>query len=219
MKWLFKWLLRLVLITVTLVVLVIFFKDSILRVVVENRIRALNGMEAQIGKFTTGILRPMVTVENLRLYNTPAFGGAPFLDMPELHIELDPVALASGKLHVTLARFKLAELDIVRNELGQTNVMRLGGKPGGDYGKAGGGGIELQGVEFAGIDVLNLSLGSAKFIDLADKRNNREVRLDLQNQIFKNIKTEADFYGMGVLLWLRSGGTQWPAAGGPTGKP
>ena len=77
----------------------------------------------------------------------------------------------------------------------------------------------MQGVEFAGIDVLNLSLGSAKFIDLADKRNNREVRLDLQNQIFKNIKTEADFYGMGVLLWLRSGGTQWPAAGGPTGKP
>lgn len=202
MKWLFKWLLRLVFLAVLLVVLALVFKDSVLRVVAENRIRSQTGMDVKIGKFSSGIFSPVVTVENLKLYNTAEFGGAPLLDLVELHLELDAVALAQRRLRIKLARLNLAEIDIVRNEAGQTNLFsfqsRLDSRNG--LPKMPGG------LEFDGIDVLNLSLGKAKFIDLKDAKNNREIRVDMQNQIFKSVKSDADVGGILFMIWLRSGG-------------
>ena len=77
MKWLFKWLLRLVFVAVVLVVVLYFAKDLILREVAENRIRSQTGMEAQIGKFSSGRTgsATYVTLENLKLYNPAGFGG------------------------------------------------------------------------------------------------------------------------------------------------
>jgi uncharacterized protein involved in outer membrane biogenesis len=206
MKRLIKWLLRLVLVVVVLVVLVLVFKDSVFRVVAENRIRAQTGMDVKIGKFSSGIFSPVVTIENLKLYNTAEFGGTLFLDIPELHIELDSIALAQRKLRITLVRLNLAELDVVKNEAGQTNIFRIKNKVQGGGSKKNGLQEALGNFQFDGIDVLNLSLGKAKFIDLKDAKNNREIRVDLQNQIFKNVKSDADVYGILFLVWLRSGG-------------
>jgi hypothetical protein len=206
MKWLFKWLRRLVLLVVLLVVLLFVFKDSILRVVAEQRIRSQTGMDVKIGKLSAGIFSPVVTIENLKLYNTAEFGGTLFLDVPELHIECDPVALAQRKLRITLMRLNLAELAVVKNELGQTNVVSLMNRVRAQGPPAGGAQKMPGDFTFAGIDVLNLTLGRARFIDLKDARNNREIRVDLQNQVFKNVKSESDLYGILFLIWLRSGG-------------
>ena len=205
-KWLFKWLLRLVLVLAVLVVLVLVLKDSVLRVVAESRLHRQTGMEVKIGKFSSGIFSPVVTIEDLKLYNTAEFGGTLFLEIPELHIELDSFALAQRKLRVTLMRLNLAEVDIVKNEAGQTNVFGIKSKlePGGT--KKNGLQNALGDFKFDGIDVLNLSLGKARFIDLKEAKNNREVRVDMQNQIFKNVKTDADLYGILFMIWLRSGG-------------
>src|SRR6266850_1684295 len=116
MKWLFKWLLRLVIAAVAIVVLVLVFRDALLRGVVEQQIRAQTGMDAKIGKFSSSLFAPVATLEGLKLYNTAEFGGRPFLDVPELHVELDPAALARHQLRVTLLRCRVAELDVVRNE-------------------------------------------------------------------------------------------------------
>lgn len=205
MKWLFKWVLRLVILLAVLVVLFFVFKDSVLRLVAEHQIRAQTGMEARIGKLSSGIFSPVVTVENFRLYNTAEFGGMPFLDIPELHLELDPVAFAQGKVRVTLMRFNLAELTVVKNEAGQTNIMTLLGRmPKEKHGKHLH--IGSKDFEFEDIDVLNLSLGKARFIDLKHPEKNREVVVNMQNQIFKNVKEEGDIYGILIMIWLRSGG-------------
>jgi uncharacterized protein involved in outer membrane biogenesis len=207
MKWLFKWVWRLVFLAVVLVILLLVFRDSFWRAVTEHRIRAQTGMDASIGRFSSGLFSPVVTIENLKLYNTAEFGGTLFLDVPELHLELDPVALAQRKLRVTLARFNLAELNVVRNEAGQTNILSLLNKvtPSSTSGND-----RLQklagDLKFEGVAVLNLSLGKVRFIDLKDATRNRELRLDLQNQIFKNVKSDADVYGMLFMIWLRTGG-------------
>jgi len=208
MKWLLKWLLRLALVVIVLMALLYFAKDPILRVVAENRIRSQTGMEAQIGKFSSGRIgsATYVTLENFKLYNTAEYGGTPFLDIPELHLEIDPVAFAQRRLHLTVARLNLAELDVVRNAAGQTNIFALqklltGGGVEKKIGTA-----EVGGFDFQGIDVLTLSLGRAKFTDLKDAKNNREIRVDLQNQQFNNVKAEADVYGILFMIWLRSGG-------------
>src|SRR5271168_490419 len=125
-KWIFKWALRLFLLAVVLIVIFFLSLNSILRVVIEHNIRAQTGMDAEIGRFKLGLLEPTIEIQNLKIYNPPSFGGTPFLDIPEIHVEYDRAALVKREIHVTLMRFNLGELDIVKNEAGQTNIFALG---------------------------------------------------------------------------------------------
>ena len=127
MKWLLKWLGRLFLLAVALAVILLLSLDSLLRVYLEHTIRAKSGLEAEIGKCSLGLTRPTVTIRDFKLYNPPDFGGAPFLDFREIHAEYDPAALIRRKLHLTLVRLNLGELDIVKNEAGKTNLFAIVG--------------------------------------------------------------------------------------------
>jgi len=204
MKWLFKWLFRLVLLLVVVIVALVLSKDAILKAAAEHRIRAQTGMDVKIGRFSVGILSPVVTIENFKLYNRPEFGGTPFVDIPELHVEYDRAALAERKLHITLMRFSLAELNVVRNETGQTNLVSLMENP--DAKPAGRGSRKRAGkLEFGGIDVLNLSLGKVRFLDLKDPRHNGELDIGVKNRVFRNVNSEGDFFGVLFLIWARGG--------------
>jgi uncharacterized protein involved in outer membrane biogenesis len=209
MKWFLKWAIRMVVLLVVAVVLLLVFKDTILRLVAEHQIRAETGMDVKIGRFSSGLFSPVVTIENLKLYNTPEFGGTEFLIIPELHIELDPDALAQQKVKIKLMRFNLAELDVVKNQAGQTNLVTMLAKM--PKGKIAPHGIHVGGkkFEFESIDVLNLSLGRTRYIDLKNHNNDRDVAIDLDNQVFNNVKTEGDVYGIMLLIWLRSGGASF----------
>jgi len=201
MKRLIKWLFILVLLVVGLVVGLLLSKDAILKATVEQQIRSQTGMDVSIGRLSLGLLSPVVTIENLTLRNTPEFGGTPFLDIRELHLEYDREALKQRKLRIKLLRLNLEELTVVRNSNGVTNLSTMNApaptKP-----------TKLLGdVEFSGVDVLNLSLGKIQLIDLKEPRNNRLRNVNLQNQIFHNVRTPGDLYGVLVLLWMRSGGS------------
>ena len=91
-------------------------------------------------------------------------------------------------------RLNLAELCIVKTANSRTNLTTLpaNSKP-----------AEMN---FAGIDVLNLSLGKVRFLDLKNPAQNREFHPNVQNQVLRGIKTPGDFYGVLILIWLRSGG-------------
>jgi uncharacterized protein involved in outer membrane biogenesis len=206
MKFIFKWLLRLFILAVVLIVIFFLSLDSILRVVIENRIRVQTGMDAEIGKFTLGLAEPTVTIKDLKLFNPPSFGGTLFLDIPEIHAEYDRAALAKSELHVTLLRFNLGELDIVKNQAGQTNIFSIAALP--SVKKSGGSTKSFTrqtGLEFTGIDVLNVSVGKAQFIDLKDQHNNRSQEIGIENCVMKNVKTPADLGGLALLIALRGG--------------
>lgn len=209
MKKVLKWLAGLVLLIVVLVVVFLLSLDTILRVVAVHNIRTQTGMEAEIGTFHLGLLEPVVTIRDLKLHNPPSFGGTPFLSIPEIHVEYDRDALAKNQIHLTLVRFNLGELDIVKNEAGETNLLSLGvalpkkSKKGGNKALK-----ELKqrtGLDFTGVDVLNVSIGTAKFIDLKDPSKNREQKIGIDNLVMKNVKTPADLAGLAVLFALRSG--------------
>jgi hypothetical protein len=190
---------------VAVAILLIISKDTILRNWLEHRIRSRTGMEASIGRFSSGLFSPVITIENLKLYNTAEFGGAAFLFVPELHLELDRAALARREIHVNLMRLNLAEIDVVRNGAGQTNIFSILDKLRKPSLRDRVGDAAAD-FDFTGIDVLNLSIGKAQYVDLKDARQNREVRADLKNLIFKNVKSKADAQGMLFMIWLRSGG-------------
>jgi len=206
MKWLFKWLFRLFLLALVLVVILLLSLNSILRAITVHQIRAQTGMDAEIGKFSVGLVEPTVEIQNLRLYNPPNFGGTPFLNIPEIHVEYDRAALARHEIHLTLMRFNLGELDIVKNEAGQTNLFALGvpltaKKSGGSAA-----GFKREtGYDFKSIDVLNVSIGTVRFIDLKNQRNNREQTIGLDNLVLKNVKSQNDLAGLAALVALRGG--------------
>jgi uncharacterized protein involved in outer membrane biogenesis len=206
MKWLFKWALRIVVLAVVAVVLLLVFKDSIVRVITEHRIRAATGMDVKIGRISSGLLSPVVTIEDLKLYNTPEFGGTEFLVVPELHVEFDANALAGNKLRIKLLRCNVAEVDVVRNQSGQTNLVTMLAKM--PKGKLAPHGIHVGGrkLEFEGIDVLNLTVGRARFIDLKNRAHDHETVINLDNQVFNNVKTDTDFSVAMAIIWLRAGG-------------
>jgi hypothetical protein len=208
-KWIFKWLLRLFILAVVLAVVFLLSLNSILRVVMEHNIRAQTGMDAEIGRFKLGLLEPTIEIQNLKIYNPPSFGGTPFLDIPEIHVEYDRAALAKREIHVTLMRFNLGEFDIVKNEAGLTNIFSLGitvpaKKPGGGRIK-----INLQkqtGYDFKSIDVLTVWVGTAKFVDLKDQRNNHEQNIGIEDCVIPNVKSPTDLAGLAALIELRSNG-------------
>jgi hypothetical protein len=207
---LFKWIFRLIILVIVLIVVLLLCFDSIMKAVAENRIRAQTGMDVKIGKFSVGLLSPVVTIEDFKLYNTAEFGGTLFLHIPELRVEYDRAALAEHKLHINLMRFNLTELSVVKNEAGKTNVMELMTRaPGAGKKKSPGGKGSTYGdlgdIKFTGIDVLNLSLGKVRFIDLRMPNRSVDLNLDVRDQILKNVKTERDLYGVLVLIWLRNG--------------
>src|SRR5471030_994497 len=102
MKFIFKWLLRLFLLAVILIVVFFLSLNSILRVVIEHNIRAQTGMDAEIGKFSLRFAEPTVEIQDLKIYNPPSFGGTRFLDIPEIHAEFDRTALMRHEIHFTL---------------------------------------------------------------------------------------------------------------------
>jgi uncharacterized protein involved in outer membrane biogenesis len=206
MKRLFKWAFRLAILLVVLVVVLLLSLDSILKTVVERQIRSETGMDARIGKFSVGLLSSTVTIQDLKLYNTAEFGGTVFVDIPELRVEYDRAALAEQKLHVTLMRFDLAELNVVRNEAGRTNIMEFMKQSPGKKTKTGRGALDgLGDIKFTGIDVLNLSLGKVRFVDLKTPNRSLELKMNVRDQVLKNVKSERDLYGVLALIWLRNG--------------
>jgi uncharacterized protein involved in outer membrane biogenesis len=202
MKRLFKWALYLFLVVVVLLVAAVLLLNTIVKEVVQSRLRSETGMDVKIGSLDIGLSTPTIAIENLKLYNTPEFGGSPFLDIPEIFVEYDKDAVRAGKLHLKLLRLNLAEIDIVQDKQGRLNIQSL--KEKGDTATAA---LNRQssGFKFTGIDTLNVTLQKMRVSNLDAPNQAQEVDFGLTNQVFTNITSEADLAGMALVLDLRSG--------------
>jgi uncharacterized protein involved in outer membrane biogenesis len=210
MRFLFRWAIFLFTILVVVVVAGILLLNTIVKQVMESRLRANTGMDARIGSVDVGLLTPTITIEKFRLYNTPDFGGSLFIDMPELHLEYDPTAFRSGALHFKLVRLNLAEMALIQDKKGRVNVQVMGKKTQAASGKAKASSGKFN---FTGIDTLNLTLGKLRTYNLATDRG-QEIDFNITNQISRNIKSTADLAGLNFLLMARSG-----AFSSPTNSP
>lgn len=218
MKTLLKWFCGLVLLAVVLAVVFLLSLDTILRLVAVHNIRTQTGMDVEIGKFHLGLLEPVVTIKDLKIHNPPSFGGTPFLNIPEIHVEYDRAALAKNQIHITLLRFNLGDLVLVRNEKGKINLSEMGitnqilaiakaipsktPVQSSDVSKVL---KQRTGLDFTSIEALNVSIGTLRYIDLKEARNTREQKIGIDNFVMKNVKSPADLAGLVVLIALRGG--------------
>lgn len=203
MRRLIRWAVLLVVIIIAIGVAGILSLNTVVKQLIEARLRAATGMDVTVGAVDVGLLSPTMTIDNFKIYNTADFGGSIFLSVPELHLEYDPFAVQSGNLHFKLVRLNLAEISLIQDKKGRLNIQDLA-KRGGDKSsrqRLSDGGRSLK---FTGIDVLNLTLGKFRLSNLGNGRA-EEIEFGVTNQITRNVKSEADLAALNLLLAARAG--------------
>ena len=202
---LIKWTFRLALLVLILVVIFLLCLNSILRVVIEHNMSAQTGMDVEIGRFKLGWTKPTIEIQDLKIYNPSNFGGTPFLDIPEIHVEYDRTALLKKDFHLTLLRINLAELVIVKSTDGKLNVYELGKTPAKASSKKPATNFKKQtGYDFKGIDALNVTFDKAKYIDLQNRHNDREQTIGITNWVVPKVQSPNDLAGLVMFIDLRS---------------
>lgn len=187
---LFRWAFYAIVLLIVLIVAGILLMDTIARSIAENRIRRETGMDVKIGSLRIGLGSSSVTIENFKLYNTAEFGGSPFIDLPELHLEIDRDAFRANRLHFRLVRINLSQIHVVQNKDGLTNIqaLRNKGKTGSEPGaKKPPGPTPHSEVAFDRIDALNLTLGKAKFTSFKYPQRNRVADLATRDEIYQHV--------------------------------
>lgn len=196
-----RWLFRLLILLIVLGVSLVLLKDVLLKSWIESRVRSETGLETRIGTLELALLEPTLTIENFVLYNPAQFGGSPFLIIKEIHLEYDRRALSHRELKITLLRLNLSEIDVVENQKSQTNLQMLQALTQANSQKK----AREQSFDFAGIDTLNLTLGKIRFVSLKTPGPAREIDLGVKNQIQQNIKTGADLNALVLKIVLQKG--------------
>jgi uncharacterized protein involved in outer membrane biogenesis len=189
----FKVLLGLVAFVVLLVVGLAIFKDSLIKAVARQALREETGMEVVIGQLKTELGAGTMTLSGFQLLNPPEFGDGVFVDISEVHAELDAEAAKAGRVHFKVLRFNLALAQVVKNKDGKTNLeyldehtrerARLKKKKKKPHEKE---------RSFDGIDTFYFSLGKMKYIDLKNPRNNLEFECGLKDEVAKDLKSEEE---------------------------
>jgi len=206
MKFVFRWAFRLLILLLVLVVAFILLLDTIVKSIVESRLRKETGMDVKIGSVSVGLLSPVFTVENLKLYNTAEFGGSAFLDLPEFHVEYDRSLLFSHKIHYRLLRISLAELNVVRNKTGKTNVRAL--EEHHEKARHADGTSKTNassGFKFAGIETLNITLGKARLLNMDAPNQPWDLALNVRNKIVTGIRTDKELSDTCYVILLEAG--------------
>ena len=202
-KFVFRWAFRLLLLAIVLGIGLLLLKDNIARNLTEERIRRETGFDTKIGKLEFSLFSPRVTLENVVLYNPAEYGGSVFLDIPDLHLEYDRGRLAIGKLHLNLLRLNLREFHIVENSQGRTNLMEILHKTAPELiGAVKGAG---DGYVFDGIDTLTLSVDTVRYTNLRLPKRNHVSKLNLKNDLTRNLRTEQDLTAILFKILLRAG--------------
>ncbi|MST01325.1 MAG: hypothetical protein EXS29_08460 [Pedosphaera sp.] len=202
-----KWIVGIVVVLLLLAIGALFALDPVAKKAVEAGITKNTGLDTKIGKLEIGVFSPKLTIEDFKIYNSAAFGGSPLLDLKELHVEYDRDALKERRLHFKLVRLHLNEVSIVRGMDGKLNIGSLskgnasGGVKGGEKTEVDVGGKKH---EFAGIDVLNLSLGKLRYVDMKEPGKVNETSFGTQNEIILDIKTEEDLRNKMIPILLKA---------------
>jgi uncharacterized protein involved in outer membrane biogenesis len=160
------------------------------------------GGDVQIARVQVGFRQGLFHVEQLRLLNPPEFGGGPMLDLPEFYVSYDQAAAATNALHLKEVRLNLAEIGIVIDAQGRTNLLSLGG---GLQKLSDSQTNKMSKLNFTGIDKLTVSLGQVTTVDLRTPGHTNVIRLGLRNEVLRNVRTEADLMPL-VFKLLLSGG-------------
>ena len=202
-RFLFRWLFRALVLAIVLATALLLLRDTLAREWLTYRLRALTGLETRLQRVEAAPFNGTLTVAGLQLYNAPEFGGGPLLSVPDLHLELDWNAVWRREYRLRLARIHLAQLDVVRNAQGQTNVLVLLETVKQRATAVDALFLSPPGLRFAGVETMNLTVGTLRLSQLGRPEPPREIRVGVTNEVVSNVRGAADLSPLVVRVLLR----------------
>jgi hypothetical protein len=203
-KFLLKWAFRGCLLLLVLLAILALSFDAIVTNIAESKLRKQTGLEVRLDKLELRPWSGRARAEKLVIYNPAEFGGSPLVDIAELHVEYDPALAKERKLHLSVLRFNLTELNIVVDKGGQSNLdgvrrtveqIRRGQRV-----------IRTNApMEFAGLDMLNLTLGKGTWTDLRVSGTPREFDLGIRNEVVQDMKDSKELVAKLTPILVRAG--------------
>ncbi len=109
----------------TVLLVLSFAKDAIVKISVEEGVNLVTGLKLSIRSFRVGILRTFVDIRGLKLHNPKGFKDKMMMDMPQIYVDYDLPAILGGKIHLNDMVIDLKELLVVKNEQGDLNLNSL----------------------------------------------------------------------------------------------
>ena len=157
---------------VTLVLVVLIGRNIIIKTSVSPMVRSLTGFDASVGGVSVGVFSSKIAIQGLKMTNPSDFAEKRMLDAPEIYVEYKLPSMLSRTREFPKIRLKIAEVVVVKNEKGESNVARIMAvKPKSE----GGGGSSSAGNHFGELD---LSLGSVIMIDYSRMNGGRPLTID-----------------------------------------
>ncbi len=112
-------------IVIGVVVALSVVKDNIIKISAEKGVEMATGLPLKIRGMRVGILRTLVGIKGLTVYNPKGFSEKVMLDMPEIYVDYNLPDIIKGNIHLEEMRLNLREFIVVKNKNGEVNLNSL----------------------------------------------------------------------------------------------
>ncbi|MBC8473775.1 MAG: hypothetical protein H8D54_03090 [Candidatus Omnitrophica bacterium] len=186
---------------IMLIVAVLFVtmaaKNIIAKQAVSAGVRVMTGLKLDIKSMDVGIVKTLIGIRDLRLFNPSGFEDRLMVDMPEIYVDYDLAAFFKGKTHLEKVRLNLQEFTVVKNKEGKLNLDSLKTvKKTKETAKKESKMSDLQ------IDVLELRIGKVIYKDYSNSRTPRVREFNVNiNERYENI---TDPYAFANLIVVKA---------------
>ncbi len=112
-------------IIVVIFVLLLVFKNVLIRTAVEQGTKKATGLELAIRDMDVGLLASNVDITDMRLLNPAGFQDKVMIDIPKLLVDIEFASLFKQRKHVETLELNLKELMVVQNKERKLNINSL----------------------------------------------------------------------------------------------
>ncbi|OGP52724.1 MAG: hypothetical protein A2Y65_07390 [Deltaproteobacteria bacterium RBG_13_52_11] len=112
-------------IIVVIFVLLLVFKNILIKMAVEEGTKKVTGLELTIGSMDVGLLAPKVDISDMRLLNPAGFHDKVMIDMSKFLVDFELASFFKKRAHFKNVELNLKELMVVRNKGRKLNIDAL----------------------------------------------------------------------------------------------
>ncbi len=203
LRFLLRWSLRFLALAAVMAVGLLVFRDAVVREWLVFRLRTVTGLETHLDRASLDLRSGALALENLRIRNSPDFGGSLLIDAPRIRMELDRDALSRREIRLRQANLHLASAAGVRSADGRTNVFVLQDTVARNASLLDLIAVSPPGFSFGGIDQLELTLGTLHLVDLTWPGFHQPIALGVTNEVLHNVRSTDDFHPLILRIVLR----------------
>ncbi len=108
-----------------LVIVIAVGKNIIAKTAVTTGVKVVTGLNMKMDSMNIGIVKTLLSIKGLVLYNPTDFEDKIMMDLPEIYVDYDLGAFLKKKVHLNEVRLDLKEFVVVKNKQGVLNLDSL----------------------------------------------------------------------------------------------